>query len=96
MKKSEPKTPSFIENGATLYSYPWMTVNIPPYTIVANNPLIVVVLSPAKMARCAQVTVTPDDNKIKVFHNGNPQGSNAIIPCGGHTQPIPTEGAKAQ
>jgi len=26
------------------------------------------------IALCAQVTVTPEDNKIAVFNNGNPQG----------------------
>jgi len=71
-------------------------VNTPPYTNVANNPLIVADLSPAKMARCEQVTVTPDDNKIKVFHNGNPHGSRDITPCGGQIHPIPTDGAKLQ
>ena len=52
--------------------------------------------SPAKMARWAQVTVTPEDNKITVFHKGKPQGSNDVIPCGGHVQPIPMDGDNVQ
>jgi len=32
--------------------------------------------------------VTPEDNKIIVFNNGKPQGSNGLIFCGGHTHPI--------
>jgi hypothetical protein len=42
------------------------------------------------------VIVTPDDNKITVFHKGNPHGSKADIPCGGQVHPIPIEGAKVQ
>jgi hypothetical protein len=40
--------------------------------------------------------VTPEDNKIVVFNNGNPHGSKVTIPKGGQIQPIPTEGAKLQ
>jgi hypothetical protein len=56
--------------------------------------LVVVALSPAKIALWQAVMVTPDDNKIIVFHSGKPQGSKAKIPWGGHEQPIPTDGAK--
>jgi hypothetical protein len=52
--------------------------------------------SPDKIALCAHVTVTPEDNKIKVFHKGKPHGSNAEIPCGGQTQPIPIDGDNVQ
>jgi len=31
-----------------------------------------------------------------VFNKGNPHGSRTIIPKGGHTLPIPVEGAKLQ
>jgi len=64
--------------------------------MVATKPLVVAKRSPAKIARCAQVIVTPEDNKMIVFHKGNPQGFSAEIPKGGQTQPIPTDGAKVQ
>lgn len=57
---------------------------------------MVVARSPAKIALCAQVTVTPEDNKIIVFHKGKPHGSKAEIPWGGQTQPIPIEGDNVQ
>jgi len=41
---------------------------------------------------CAQVTVTPDDNKITVFNKGSAQGLIVWIPSGGHTAPIQIEG----
>jgi hypothetical protein len=58
--------------------------------------LIVASLSPANIARCAAVIVTPDDNKIIVFHKGNPQALIVVTPTGGHTQPIPTLGDNVQ
>ena len=63
---------------------------------MANKPFVVVERSPAKIALWAQVTVTPDDNRIIVFHKGKPHGSKAEIPWGGQTQPIPIEGDKVQ
>jgi len=45
-----------------------------------------------KIARCAQVMVTPEDNKIIVFNKGSPQGSNEIIPLGGQIPPISIDG----
>jgi len=44
---------------------------------------------------CANVTVTPEDNKITVFKKGNSQISKTSIPKGGQLQPIKTEGFKA-
>jgi hypothetical protein len=87
---------SFIENGAILYSYACTNVNTTPYNIVDIIPLFVTILSPLKIPLCAQVIVTPDDNKITVFHNGNPQGSNDRIPLGGHIDPMAIEGDKLQ
>ena len=49
-------------------------------------------LSPAKIPRWATVIVTPEDNKIIVFHKGKPQALIAVIPTGGQIQPIPTLG----
>jgi len=42
------------------------------------------------------VTLTPDDNKINVFKNGRPHGFNVLIPSGGHTHPIATDGDTAE
>ena len=52
--------------------------------------------SPTKIDLWALVMVTPEDNKIIVFHRGNPHGSKATITKGGQTQPIPIEGDKLQ
>jgi len=48
------------------------------------------------MALWAQVNVTPEDNKITVFHKGRPQGSKVEMPSGGHIHPIPTDGDSVQ
>jgi len=64
--------------------------------MVANKPFVVVARFPVKIALCAQVTVTPEDNKIIVFHKGKPHGSNVDIPCGGQTPPIPIDGDNVQ
>jgi len=47
---------------------------------------------PPIKALCAQTVHTPDDNNITVLANGKCHGFNTSIPCGGHTQPIPTAG----
>jgi hypothetical protein len=48
------------------------------------------------IALWAQVTVTPDDNKITVFHSGKPQGFNVQILKGGQIKPTPIAGDKLQ
>lgn len=35
--------------------------------------------------KCAHVNVTPEDNKMIVFNNGTPNGSNVLIIKGGHS-----------
>ena len=42
----------------------------------------------------AQVTLTPEDNKITVFSKGTPNGLKAKIPNGGHSFPSSTFTAK--
>jgi len=44
------------------------------------------------IALCAQVTVTPEDNKIAVFNKGKAQGLMVWIPNGGQTAPIQIAG----
>jgi len=53
-------------------------------------------LSPIKIARWAQVTLTPEDNKIAVLSKGIPIGHNGVIPLGGQQQPIQIEGDNAE
>ena len=36
---------------------------------------------------CEYVIVTPEDNKITVFNNGNSKGFTELIPSGGHLAP---------
>ena len=56
-------------------------------TIVNCKAKIAPLRSPHKMAWCDQVQAAPDVNKRTVFKNGNPQGSIASTPLGGHTEP---------
>lgn len=51
------------------------------------------VCAPDISAWCAQVTVTPELNKIRVFKNGTSKALNGRIPRGGHIPPISTAGA---
>lgn len=51
-------------------------------------------MSAFKIAWCASVIVTPDDNNNNVLTKGNPQTSKGWIPLGGQTQPIKIDGAK--
>jgi hypothetical protein len=41
------------------------------------------------------VIVTPDDNNITVFNNGNSKGLTEFIPKGGHLAPNSMVGDKA-
>jgi urease accessory protein UreE len=50
----------------------------------------------AKRARCAQVILTPEESKIKVFRKGNSKGFSTSISLGGQTHPIATEGDKLE
>jgi hypothetical protein len=50
--------------------------------------------SPANIALCAKVIVTPEDNNKIVFTKGNPQISNSGRLFGGQTQPIDSAGDK--
>lgn len=54
-------------------------VTISPFTACIWRPLI--------NAWWAQVTDTPDDNKIILFSKGTPKGSKATIPIGGQLPP---------
>lgn len=71
-------------------------MNINPNAIVIINPTIVSFRFPLIIALCDHVTVAPDDNSIAVFNNGTSNGFNAVIPAGGHTDPISTVGANAE
>ena len=55
-------------------------MKIRPYKIVTIKPFVVTFLSQARIPLWAQVIVTPEDNRIIVFHKGNPQGSKVIKP----------------
>ena len=56
---------------------------INPKNTVAIKPLTNPFLSFSNIAWCAQVTVVPDNNKIRVFINGISQGSNVLTSAGG-------------
>jgi hypothetical protein len=87
-------------NEADEYSYNWHNVKTIPNDIVIIKAFITSCRAffdpPIIKARCAQVTLTPEDNNITVFNKGKPQGFKTSIPAGGQIQPIATEGAKLQ
>jgi hypothetical protein len=63
---------------------------------VQNKPSVSSLRFPLKHARCDQVTVIPELNKIIVFSKGKAHGSIGLIPKGGQMLPIATEGLKLQ
>jgi len=79
----------------TEYSTPWKAVNITAKIIVNTKPYKDPLLFPCINEWWAYVTVTPDDNKITVFNNGNSKGFIASIPIGGHIAPNSTVGESA-
>jgi hypothetical protein len=76
----------------TEYSTPWKNVNIIANTIVTTVPYNAPFLLPCINEWWAYVIVTPDDNNIIVFNNGNSKGFTACIPNGGHCAPNSTLG----
>ena len=83
-------------NDASAYSKAWNPVKIKPNPTVASNPRITCSRCPATIAWWAQVTVTPEVNKITVFNKGTSHGEKVSIPAGGQIQPISTLGANAE
>jgi len=79
----------------TVYSIPWKPVNTIANNTVATSPYKEPPLFPCIKEWWANVTVTPDDNKITVLSNGNSKGLIASIPIGGHWAPNSTVGDKA-
>jgi len=67
-------------------------VKIHANNIVYNKPYKDPLLFPSINEWCAYVTVTPEDNNIIVFNNGNSKGFIAWIPKGGHCEPISISG----
>jgi hypothetical protein len=59
-----------------------------------DKPLRVSFLDPDTIEWCDQVKDTPEESRIKVFNRGIDQGSKAIIPIEGKTQPISILGDK--
>ncbi len=64
-----------------------MLVNSRPRPIVAHRPLISPSRSPWMRAWCAQVTVVPEQSRIRVLSRGRPNGSITAMPLGGQTPP---------
>lgn len=62
--------------------------------MVNARAMIVFCRVPAIKLWCAQVTVTPEDNRIAVFNKGTEKGLITEIPVGGQTQPISWVGAR--
>lgn len=52
-----------------------------------NNPWVACVALFSRRPWCAQVTVTPEANRMAVFNSGTCIGLNGSIPVGGHVDP---------
>jgi len=57
-----------------LYSINWNIVKATAKNKVKKTPLMALSLLPAIISVCAQVNVTPEESKRKVFKAGNIQG----------------------
>lgn len=94
IKKVEPKVESEIVKDASIYSKACNAVKYTPNKIV----IIKACFAWEKLASiklwCAQVTETPDDNRIAVFKRGIWKGLNGTIPVGGQIDPISETGDK--
>src|SRR3954470_6272097 len=71
-----------------------MLVKVRPSRIVHHRPLISPLRSPWISEWCAQVTVVPEQSRIRVLSKGKPNGFSTSMPFGGQTPPIasPAEG----
>src|SRR3954462_12760454 len=65
-----------------------MLVNSRPRRIVHHRPLMRPLRSLWISEWCAQVTVVPEQSRIKVLRSGNPNGFSTSMPLGGQTPPI--------
>lgn len=82
--------------GDSIYSINWKAVKIIPKNMVHARLHTVVQVNPLIILRWHKDIVIPEDNKIIVFNNGNPQGLKGCIPIGGQTLAIKIEGFKLE
>jgi len=92
IKNVLPKTESLIPNIAILYSIHWRHKKYTPKIHVKAKEIIPFILSSPKIAWWAQVTLTPEDNKITVFNSGTWKAFKGSTPQGGHILPNSTTG----
>ena len=84
-KKFVPNTLSLTEKVLFMYSKSWKPVKTTPNDSVIN--IEVEILFLICTLWCAQVTLTPEDNKIAVFSKGTLKGSRGETRRGGHVNP---------
>lgn len=78
--------------GASIYSNPWRTEKYTPRITVVTRPWMACLKLFSIRLWCAQVTVNPDESKIKVFNKGIWRGLNGLIPLGGQFIPSSIDG----
>jgi len=71
-------------------------VKIKPKRIVMDKANTELLQFAANNARWAQVILTPDDKRIKVFRKGSSKGFKTSISFGGQTHPIAIEGERLE
>src|ERR1700761_4085154 len=87
MKKVAPKMLPLKLKGAWIYSHAWIELNSRPSAMVHHSPFFSPSRSPWISEWCAQVTVVPEQSRIRVLSSGNLNGLSGVIPLGGHTPP---------
>jgi hypothetical protein len=92
IKKVDPNAESAMQNGASVYSKPWNSVNTAPNVMVRANALVALAFILFIMAWCAHVTETPEDRRRMVFSSGILIGLKELIDMGGHIWPSSTVG----
>jgi hypothetical protein len=92
MKNVDPKAESAIQNGASMYSNPWNSVNTPPSRMVRARALVALAFILFIIAWWAHVTETPEERRRMVFSSGILIGLKELIDIGGHICPSSTVG----
>jgi hypothetical protein len=81
-----------MQNGASVYSNPWNSVNTPPSRMVSAKALAALDFILFIIAWWAQVTDTPDERRRMVFSSGILIGLKELMDTGGHICPNSTVG----
>ena len=77
------------------YSQNWTEEKNSPRRMVISSLIFLWVRAPPIRLKWVQVTVIPEEIRIKVFKRGTLNGSKGLTPLGGHMIPSSTAGLRA-